>query len=101
MSESKKKIEMPAKGSKEPEEQSFRAEGKTISKAEIVKVLLELGGVNLTSTQIRDKLGLKERDPVRRLMNQLAEAGVVKIEEKPSKEGAKGSRFFYTLMEQR
>lgn len=99
MSKSKKKAEKPAEGSKEPKEPSFKAEGKTIAMGEIVKVLHELGGVNLTSTVIRDKLGFKERDTVRRIINQLAEDGVVKVEEKPAKEGAKGTRFFYTLTE--
>ena len=98
MSKSKKKAEKPAEGQEEPKEPSFKADGKTIARSEIVKVRGELGGLNLTSSQIRDKLGLKERDTVRRIMKQLAVDGVVKVEEKTLMEGMKGTRFFYTLI---
>jgi transcription initiation factor IIE alpha subunit len=101
MSKSKKKADKQSKGSEKSKEQSFRAEGKTIATGEIVKVLKELGGVNLTSTAIRDKLGFKERDTVRRMMGRLVEDGVVKVEHKSVKEGEKQLRFYYSLTEGR
>lgn len=53
MSESKKEAENPS-------EITFKAERKTITQSELVKVLSDLGGKDLDSTTIRDALKLEK-----------------------------------------
>ena len=93
-----------AKGERKgPEELKFVVEGQELKQSEIVKVLRKLGGVDLTSTQIRDELGLDRetgRGRVRAVMARLIKAGVVTEESKPIVDGGKRTRYHYSLVEE-
>jgi len=102
--EKKPEAEAEAPEAEVPTELTFKVEGKTLSQSAIVKVLADMGGKDLTSTAIRDALNFDKeqgRDRVRSIMNQLQNVGVVVIERKPVSEGAKRTRFFYSLKEEK
>ena len=63
----------------------------------ILSTLKELAenGVPVTSTVLKDKLGVKSRGAVRRIMQKLAKDGKVKVTEKAN--SGKRKQFVYTL----
>jgi len=84
---------------KKPKEKKTTEKATTTSGLEerILSMLKELAenGVPVTSTVLKDKLGVKSRGAVRRIMQKLAKDGKVKVTEKAN--SGKRKQFVYTL----